>query len=75
MNQYFSKISKISTISSIQNTVRWRSDLLDGAIVTHCLGTPGQTKVSGDRQRETTHEICCLAAESRLKNPLVAIFQ
>ena len=27
------------------------------------LGTPGQTKVSGDRQRETTHEICCLAAE------------
>jgi hypothetical protein len=23
----------------------------------------GQTKVSGDRQRETTHEICCLAAE------------
>ena len=27
------------------------------------FGTPGQTKVSGDRQRETTHEICCLAAE------------
>ena len=24
---------------------------------------PGQTKVSRDRQRETTHEICCLAAE------------
>jgi hypothetical protein len=35
------------------------------------VGTPGQTKVSGDRQRETTHEICCLAAEftySRLCN-------
>ena len=27
------------------------------------MGTPVQTKVSGDRQRETTHEICCLAAE------------
>ena len=28
------------------------------------FGIPGQTKVSGDRQRETTHEICCcLAAE------------
>ena len=27
------------------------------------FGTPGQTKVSGDRQRETTHEVCCLAAE------------
>ena len=27
------------------------------------FGTPGQTKVSGDRQREPTNEICCLAAE------------
>ena len=27
------------------------------------IGIPSQTKVSGDRQRETTHEICCLAAE------------
>ena len=26
------------------------------------FGNPGQTKVSGDRQRETTH-VCCLAAE------------
>ena len=51
------------TISSIQNTVRWRSDWLDGDVVAPCLGAPGQTKVSGDRQRETTHEICCLAAE------------
>jgi hypothetical protein len=31
-------------------TVRWRSN-------------QSQTKVSGDCQRETTHEICCLAAE------------
>ena len=27
------------------------------------FGIPGQTKVSGDRKMETTHEICCLAAE------------
>ena len=27
------------------------------------FGIPGQTKVSGDPQRETTHEICRLAAE------------
>ena len=27
------------------------------------FGIPGQTKVSGDRQRETTHKICCLAVE------------
>ena len=47
----------------IQNIVRWHSNRLDGTVVAHCLGTPGQTKVSGDRQRETTHEICCLAAE------------
>ena len=38
-----------------------------GAVVARCLGTPGQTKVSGDRQRETTHEICCLAAELAIR--------
>ena len=27
------------------------------------FGTPCQTKVSGDRQRETTHKICCLLAK------------
>jgi hypothetical protein len=27
------------------------------------FGTPGQTKVSGDNQRETTHEFYCLATE------------
>ena len=50
----------------IQNTIRWRSDWLDGAVVVHCLGIPGQTKVSGDCQRETSHEICCLAAQYSL---------
>ena len=40
--------------------------LSDGAPISpyqQSFETPGQTKVSGDRQRETTHEICCLAAE------------
>ena len=46
----------------MQNTVRWRSDRLDGTVVALGLGTPDQTTVSGDRQRDTTHEICCLAA-------------
>jgi hypothetical protein len=32
------------------------------------FGTPDQTKVSGDRQRETTHEICFLAAECVYKD-------
>ena len=54
-------------MSSIQNTIRWRSDLIDGAVGACCLGTPGQTKVSGDRHRETSLEICCLAAELSLK--------
>ena len=49
----------------MQNTVRWRCDTLDDTVVLRCLGTPGQTKVNGDSQRETTHEICCLAAEYR----------
>ena len=43
-------------MQSIQNTVRWRSDRLDGTVVEGCLETPGQAKVSGERQRETTHE-------------------
>ena len=40
--------------------------LSDGAPISpyqQSFGTPGQTKVSGDQQRETTHEMCCLAAE------------
>ena len=38
----------------------------DGAPITPnqpSFGIPGQTKVSGDHQRETTHKIGCLAAE------------
>ena len=37
------------------------------------LEIPGQTKVSGDCQREPTHEICCLAAELKM-NEYVSIF-
>ena len=47
----------------IQNTADGVSNQLYGAVVMRCLGTPSQTKVSGDRQRETTHEISCLAAD------------
>ena len=53
---------KINNIVASYNLII-TNDRLDGAAVAHSLGTPGQTKVSGDRQRETTHEICCLAAE------------
>ena len=35
-------------------TIRWHSDQYQWS-----FGTPGQTKVSGDRQRKTTHEVCC----------------
>ena len=38
----------------------------DGAPISlyqQSFGTHSQTKVSGDRQRETTHEVCCLAAK------------
>ena len=43
--------------------------LSDGAPISSyqpAFGIPGQTKVSGDRQRETTNEICYLAAECRV---------
>ena len=30
------------------------------------FGIPGQTKVSGDRQKETTHEICCLEVDFKV---------
>ena len=39
------------------------------------FGIPGQTKVSGDCQKETTHEICCLAAELVLKIALNVVFK
>ena len=56
-------IDKINNNLFNPNPVRWCSDWLDGAVDAGCLGTYGQTKVSGDHQRETIHEICCLAAE------------
>ena len=38
------------------------------------FGTPGQTKMSGDRQREATHEICCLADEFLILNkPVLSV--
>ena len=40
--------------------------LSDGAPISPnqpSFGIHGQSKVSGDRQRETTHEICCVADE------------
>ena len=40
---------------------RWHSDRLDGAV--SFWEQIGQTKVMQIRQRETTHEICCLAAQ------------
>jgi hypothetical protein len=39
------------------------SDGTPNSLYQQSFGTPGQTKVSGDQQRETTHEICCLPAE------------
>ena len=38
----------------------------DGAPISpyhQLFGTPGQTKVKCDRQRQTTHNFCCLAAK------------
>ena len=51
-------------VSYVQS--HWYKTTTDGAPFSPnqpSFGTPGQTKVSGDCQRDTTHEICCLAAE------------
>ena len=47
----------------MQNTVGWHYDRLDDAEVRSFWEPLGQTKVMQIRQRETSHEICCLAAE------------
>ena len=49
------------------------SDSAPISAIQQSFGTPGQTKVSGDPQRETTHDICCLAAELFKKKPLVVV--
>jgi hypothetical protein len=38
-------IDEINNIRSMQNSVRWHSDQLDGAVVGSFWGTPSQTKV------------------------------
>ena len=54
----------------MQSTVRWHSDWLNCAVVKRFWEHLGQTKVMQIRQRETqicqretTHEICCLATQ------------
>ena len=61
----YNNIARYNLIDTKYSQIAFRS-LSDGAQISpyhRSFGTPGQTKVSGDCQRETTHEICCLAAE------------
>ena len=68
MSKIIDKINNIAwynIFDSKYRQVAFQSPL-DGTLISPnqpSLGTPSQTKVSGDRQRKTTHEICCLAAE------------
>ena len=65
-------IARYNLIDTKYRQMAFRSPS-DGAPISpyqQSFGTPGQTKVSGDRQRETTHEICCLAAKLAQKNIL-----
>ena len=55
----------------MQNTIRWGSDRQDGAVVGSFLGT----KVMQIRQRETTQDISCLAAESSEKESIEILLQ
>ena len=61
----YNNIARYNLIDTKYPQMAFRSPS-DGALISPnqpSFGTPGQTKVSGDRQRETTHEICYLAAE------------
>ena len=58
---YIEIINNKARHNLINAKCRWRSDWLDGA---WSFGEPlDQTKVMQIRQRETTHEICCLATQ------------
>ena len=61
----YNNIAMYNLIDTKYRQMAFRS-LSDGAPISPnqpSFGTPGQTKVSGNHQRETTCEICCLAAE------------
>ena len=61
----YSKMARYNLIDIKYIQMAFRSPS-DGAPISpyqRSFGTPGQTKVSGDRQRETTHEVCCSAVE------------
>ena len=61
----YNNMARYNLIDTKYRQISFRS-LSDGAPISpyqQSFGTPGQTKVSGDQQRETTHDICCLAAE------------
>ena len=65
----YNNIARYNLINTKYHQMAFQSPS-DGALISPnqpSFGTPGQTKVSGDRQRERererTHEICCLATE------------
>ena len=60
--------NKARSFRLMQNTVRWRFNQLDGVVVRRFLGTPGQTKVSKNHQRETNIYLVN-------RNPRVCAFQ
>ena len=49
----------------MQNTIRWCSDWLDGAVARSFLGTPWSNQSGANPpEGDMPHEICCLTAES-----------
>ena len=65
----YNNMARYNLIDTKYRQMVFRS-LSDGAPISPyqwSFGTPGQTKVSGDHQRETTHEVCFSAAESFFK--------
>ena len=77
MIETYNNIARYNLIETKYHQMAFQSPS-DGALISpyqQSFGTPGQTKVSSDRQRETTHEICCLAAECALKVKVARVIE
>ena len=63
--EMYNKIAKYNLIDTKYCQMAFQSTSDDAPIspIQQSFGTPSQTKVSGDRQRETTHGVCCYTDE------------
>jgi hypothetical protein len=79
-NQLYNNIARGNLIDTkYRQMAFWSpSDVAPISPIQQSFGTPGQTKVSDDRQRETIHDICCYTSQlwiSKERTPSNFAFQ